>query len=440
MTAWMNIFIIYIYLEVAMRIHTVQKGEALWKIADFYKTDIQDIMEANGIVNPEVLLVGQSLLIPEDIREYTVVPGDTMWKIAESYGVPVQELLWENRIMTPDSIYPGLVLKIPEKEKPVIDVNAFTYILGDDAIPVVQGAGDTLTYLSPFAYLINEDGSLVAIDDEPAIGEAIAKGVVPMMSIVNFTRNVKGENIAKIILNNPEIVETVQNNILNTMRDKGYRGLNIDFEYVFPEDREAYNNFLESTVNKLHEEGYFVSTALAPKTSVEQRGLLYEAHDYAAHGRLADFVVLMTYEWGWRGGPPRAISPINEIEKVLDYAVTVIPREKILMGFQIYARDWKLPFSQGQEAETISVEEAMNRAYSHMSEIKYDFVSQSPYFRYTDNEGNAHEVWLEDARSARAKFDVVKEYGLKGLSYWGLGYPFTQNWVLLDDTFDVRKL
>lgn len=423
-----------------MRIHTVQKGEVLWRIADYYNVDIHDIMEANGLENPAMLLVGQSLLIPDKTNEYTVKEGDTIWNIAQSHGVSVQELLWENRILNPDIIYPGLVLKLPEKEKPEIEANAYTYILGRDALPIVEGAGEFLTYLSPFAYLINEDGSLVPIDDEPAIGEAISNGVVPMMSVVNFTRNVRGENIANIILNNPATVRTVQDNILNIMKDKGYRGLNIDFEYVLPEDKESYNSFLESTVNRLHDEGYFVSTALAPKVSADQKGLLYEAHDYPAHGRLADFVVLMTYEWGWRGGPPRAISPINEIEKVLDYATSVIPRNKILMGFQIYARDWKLPFASGDEAETISVDEAMRRAYEHMSEIRYDYVAQSPYFRYTDDEGNAHEVWFEDARSAQAKFDAVKEYDLRGLSYWGLGYPFTQNWLLLDDNFDVRKL
>jgi len=302
------------------------------------------------------------------------------------------------------------------------------------------GAGFVLTYLTPFAYIGQEDGSLTPIDDEAAIGEAIAHGIVPMMSIVNFTTNIPGEDVAYKVLNNPEAVANLQNNIIKTMKDKGYRGLNIDFEYVLPEDREAYNNFLESTVNKLHEEGFFVSTSLAPKVSSEQKGLLYEAHDYPFHGKVADFVVLMTYEWGWRGGQPRAISPVNEMRKVLDYAVTVIPRDKILMGFQIYARDWTLPFQPGQNAETISVEEAMNRAYAHNAQIQYDYVAQSPFFRYSDEAGNAHEVWFEDARSAQAKFDLVKEYGLRGLSYWGLGYPFTQNWTLLADTFDIAKL
>ena len=423
-----------------MHIHVVQRGEVLWRIADYYNVRIQDIVELNGLTNPDVLLPGQALLIPTTENTYTVKQGDSIWQIAQNYGVSVQDLLWENKILNPDLIYPGYVLTIPQKPKPEIDVNAFSYFLGTEAVPIVRDAGDYLTYLSPFAYLINEDGSLVNINDEPAIAEAYAQGVVPMMAIVNFTVNVAGENIAHIVLNNPDIVNTLQENIINTMKDKGYRGLNIDFEYVLPEDREAYNNFLESTVNRLHNEGFFVSTSLAPKLSGEQEGLLYEAHDYPAHGRLADFIVLMTYEWGWRGGQPRAISPINEIEKVLDYAVSVIPREKILMGFQIYARDWKLPFEEGQEAATISIQQAMDIAYEHMSEIKYDYVSQSPYFHYTDAEGNAHEVWFEDARSAQAKFDTVKDYGLRGISYWGLGYEFPQNFPLLADNFQIEKL
>lgn len=423
-----------------MFIHVVQRGDVLWKIADYYKVDINSIVEANALPDANKLLVGQSLIIPTEDNIYTVKAGDTLWKIAQSYGIPVQEIIRENQLTIPDVLYVGQTLRIPDRQRPEIEVNGFTYFLGQDAVPVVSEVGDLLTYLSPFAYLIQEDGGLVPIDDEAAIGEAIAHGAVPMMSIVNFTVNVAGENVANKVLNNPDVINTLQNNILNVIRDKGYGGLNIDFEYVLPEDREAYNRFLESTVERLHEEGYFVSTALAPKVNAEQRGLLYEAHDYPAHGRIADFIVLMTYEWGWRGGQPRAISPINEIEKVLDYAVTVIPRDKILMGFQIYARDWTLPFAPGQEAETISVEEAMDRAYAHNVQIQYDYVAQSPFFRYTDDEGNAHEVWFEDARSAQAKFDAVKEYGLRGLSYWGLGYPFTQNWVLLGDNFEIKKL
>nr|WP_312578667.1 LysM peptidoglycan-binding domain-containing protein [Sedimentibacter sp.] len=422
-----------------MVIYVVNWGDALWEIANYYGSSIDSIVEVNNLQNPDELLVGQSLIIPTGGTVYTVKYGDTLWKIAEKYGVSLQDLIDANNILNPNVLFPGTKLTIPERSKSAIEVNAYTYKLGDEAVPIVEGVSKDLTYLSPFAYLIKEDGSLEGIDDSAAIKTAISEDIIPMMSIANFSVTSKGENLAHVVLNNPQIIDDLLSNIVNIMKEKGYKGLNIDFENVLPVDRDAYTNFLKTTVDRLHKEGFFVSTALAPKYGPDQRGLLYEAHDYEAHGKIADFVILMTYEWGWRGSQPRAISPINEIERVLDYAVSVIPRDKILMGFQIYARDWKLPFTEGDTAETFSVQEAIDRAYKYKSTIQYDVISQSPFFIYTDENGIDHEVWFEDARSALAKFDLVKDYGLRGLSYWVLGYPYIQNWELLEDNFDIIK-
>lgn len=422
-----------------MQIHVVSRGETLWQIANYYNSNIDEIIEINGLFNPNQLLIGQSLLIPTGDILYRVKAGDTLLKISQTYGISLQELININRIWNPNLLYRDMVLVIPRKSKPIIDVNGYTYILGEGAVLVIEEVGEYLTYLSPFAYVIQEDGGLRTIDDTLAIKTAYSENIIPMMSITNFTITSKGENLAHVVLNSPQIIQTLQTNMINIMREKGYPGLNIDFENVLPVDREAYNRFLQSTVDRMHQEGFFVSTALAPKISAGQTGLLYEAHDYQAHGRIADFVILMTYEWGWRGGPPRAISPINEMKRVLDYAVTVIPREKILMGFQIYARDWILPHVSGMEAETFSMQEAIARAYKYNVVIRFDAATQSPFFNYTDEQGRAHEVWFEDARSAQAKFDLVKDYNLKGISYWTLGYPFPQNWALLEDNFTIRK-
>ena len=69
-------------------------------------------------------------------------------------------------------------------------------------------------------------------------------------------------------------------------------------------------------------------------------------------------------------------------------------------------------------------------------------MTQLPSLHFTAtpmHEGRNHEVWFEDARSAQAKFDMVKDYNLRGISYWVLGYPFPQNWLLLEDNFTIRK-
>jgi spore germination protein len=417
--------------------HAVRRGETLWQIAQRYQVRPEAIIRANQLADPSQFQVGDVLIIPA--RVHTVQAGETLAQIAQRYGTTVQQIVRQNRIQNPKLITVGTVLTIPFP-KPVIDVNAYIINMGETGAREVQEVGEHLTYMSPFAYIMRADGMLEPINDEPAIRAALNERVVPMMCITNFTFRNPGTALAHTILSNTGLQDRLLTNIVQTMNEKGYRLLNIDFENVRPADRELYNQFLQKAVDRLHPLGYFVSTALAPKTSGTQKGILYEAHDYPAHGRIVDFVVLMTYEWGYRLGPPMAISPLNEIRRVMDYAVTVIPRNKILMGFQLYARDWLLPHVQGQEAETFDMQEAVRRALAYGAAIEYNERAQSPFFRYTDQQGRQHEVWFEDARSAQAKFHLVKEYGLRGISYWVLGYPFPQNWLLLEDHFIIRKL
>lgn len=418
--------------------HTVRAGESLWRISQTYGVSLQSILQRNQIADPNRITPGDVLYIPAP--RHRVQPGESLYRIAQRYNVSLRTLMAVNNITNPNLIYPGTELVIPIKQRRVIDVNGFVYILGQQGASIVRGDGRHLTYASPFAYRIREDGSMEPIDDLPAINAAYAERAVPMMAVNNFTSSELGENVAHAVLSSIEVSNRLIGNILAIMDQKGYMGLNVDFENVLPEDRENYNRFIQLTVDRLHPRGYFVSSSLAPKTSAGQSGLLYTAHDYPAHGRIMDFVVLMTYEWGYRLGPPRAISPLNEIRRVLDYAVSVMPRYKIFMGFQIYARDWLLPHVQGQEAETFSNKEARDRAIRHGVNIQYDPVAASPFYRYRDEQGRQHEVWFEDARSAQAKFDTAKAYGLGGISYWALGYPYPENWTLLEDNFIIRKL
>lgn len=377
-----------------MLIYTVRPGDRLVQVAEEFQVSPESIIEANGLPNPDHLLTGQSLIIPGD---------------------------W------------------PAIPKTAAAVNGYQYFLGEGTESITYEAAPYLSILAPFSYVVRPNGDIVPIDDEPLIRAALENQVVPMMCIVNFAWGIRGQDVAHAVLSDRAAMENLIANVLSTMKEKGYRGLNVDFEYVTGEDREQFNEFLRMAAESLHGAGCFISSAVAPKTGPDMKGELYEGIDYEVHGALMDFVILMTYEWGYRFGPPQAISPLDKIRQVLDYAVTVIPREKIYFGFQIYARDWQLPHVQGQEAETFSCQEALERAVEFNSVIQFDEAAQSPFFRYVDSDGRLREVWFEDARSAQAKFDTVKEYGLEGISYWALGYPFPQNWTLLTQNFYITR-
>ncbi len=381
------------------------------------------------------------LLFRREVSRHKVRAGETLWLIAQRYGITLQELVAANQIANPALIHPGQTIVIPQAARPTIEVNAYTEKFGPAGIEIVDEFGQYLTYLSPFSYRIQADGTFAALDDSAIIHKAYEKRAAPMMVISNFENGNFNPEIAHAVLADPALQQQLIANILATMKQKGYRALNVDFEYVPPADRELYNVFLQNLVDSLHPQNYLVSTCLAPKLSAGQKGTLYEAHDYAAHGRIVDFVVLMTYEWGWAGGPPMAVAPLNEVVKVVSYALSVMPPQKIIMGMPLYGYDWTLPYVQGAKwAPTVSSKAAVNLANQYGANIKYDAESQSPYFNYYDKEGREHVVWFEDARSVQAKFNIVKTFHLRGVSYWVLGVPFPQNWYALHANFTIKKL
>ena len=425
-----------------MLIHVVKPGESLYTISNLYKVSPTKIASDNELTNPNRLVPGQTLVITERTRRHTVSLGESLYSIARKYGVNVNALAAANPNVGPNfMIRPGQVLTIPERPGKLgtIEVNGFTFPTTD--MDVIRKTLPNLTYLSIFSYNVNPDGTLNSINDEPLIQAARNARVAPMMVITNIgAEGGFSSNLARTILTNPQIQDTLLNNVVNTLKSKNYSGLDIDFEYIFPANREDYNNFLRKASARLKREGYILSTSIAPKTSADQKGLLYEAHDYPVHGALVDHVIIMTYEWGYTFGPPLAVAPVNEVEKVLRYAVTAIPSRKIFMGIPNYGYDWTLPYTPGTAATVVSNTGAVDLAGRTGAEIKYDTTSQAPFFNYYDASGKQHVVWFDDARSIYQKLLLINKYKLGGASYWTIGRYFPQNWLILNSLYNVRKI
>ncbi|WP_017727468.1 LysM peptidoglycan-binding domain-containing protein [Halalkalibacterium ligniniphilum] len=425
-----------------MQIHVVQRNETLSSIANAYNVSVNRLITSNEIPNPDNLVVGQTIVIPIVGRYYFVQPGDNLSSIARRFGISVQELASVNRLSVNQALTVGMRLYIPPREKKEIDVNG--YIEPKPPLEteprIISRIGPWLTYLSVFSYRITGEGGLIPVPDQRSIQAAYLFNIAPFMVITNIKEDAFDAELGEAILRSTSLQETLLNNVVQTMKDEGYLGLCVDFEHLRPADRESYNQFLRRTKERMRKEGFTLSTALAPKVSGEQAGAWYEAHDYPAHGEIADFSVLMTYEWGWSGGPPMAVAPLNEVRRVIEYAVSVMPRDKIMMGIPLYGYDWTLPYEPGGEfARAISPQQAILIAARYRVDIQYNEEAQSPYFRYRDDEGKDHEVWFEDARSIQAKFNLVKEMNLRGVSYWVLRIEFPQNWLLIQDNFIVRK-
>lgn len=427
-----------------MQIHVVRRGQTLSGIAQAYNTTWQRISEANELDAPNQLVVGQALVIPIYGRFHWVAPGESLWSIGRRYNIEPRELARVNRIPYNATLTVGLRLYIPPGPKPSIEVNAYIEptagTITERQRQEVRNLGRYLTYLAPFSFRANRDGTLTAppLDELPQIATSL--GIINMLVVTNQEEGQFSKELAHILFTNTQVRENFLNNIIQTANRLNFKDIHFDFEFIDPADRDAYNEFLRIARDRLKAQGFLMSTALAPKTSATQVGAWYTAHDYATHGRLTDFVVLMTYEWGYTYSTPQAVSPIGPVRNVVRYALTEMPANKIMLGQNLYGYDWRAPFRYGGEAaRALSPQQAIALARRENVSISYDYTAQAPFFRYYDNEGRLHEVWFEDARSIQAKFDLIKQLRLRGISYWKLGLSFPQNWLLLQDNFNIIK-
>lgn len=377
---------------------------------------------------------------------YVVKQGDTVDSIAAGHQVPVDSVIYNNQLIYPYRLAIGQALLL------------FGEIQAGDIIrPPIHTAGyaypfispwvldETLSFLSElpiFSYGFTQEGNLLAPQPEEGwmIAAALEKGTMPTLTLTPFDEDGRFSNsLIHTLVTDLSVQQNVINQLLEVMLEKGYHGLNLDFEYISEKDRLEYAQFVENTTKVMNMSGIPVSVALAPKYSDEQEGELYEGMDYALLGAVANSVLLMTYEWGYTYGEPMAVSPISQVRRVVEYAITRIPNEKISLGIPNYGYDWPLPFKSGvTKARTLGNVEAVQLAVLHGAEIQFDEDAQSPYFHYRQN-GMEHEVWFQDVRSYQAAFDLIKEFKLWGAGYWQIMKLFRANWLLLEHTFEIKK-
>lgn len=370
---------------------------------------------------------------------YVVKEGDTVDSIAFYFGISINSLIYANQLEYPYRLAIGQSMLIVDDlelsgllyRENILRANGFAY-------PFISPwvLNETLPYLeemSVFSYGFSEDGELIppALPVEWMINDALYKGVRPVLTLTPFGKDGQFNNylIHRMLINERARGNLIAN-IVDTITEMGFEGVNIDFEFILSEDRDNFTQFVGDVTTAVNELGYEVTVDLAPKTSSNQSGLLYEGKDYMGLGNASNRAFVMTYEWGYTYGPAMAVAPINKVRQVLEYAITQIPSEKISMGIPNYGYDFIQPYVRGEsKAKTIGNIEAVNIAINNNSIIMFDEISKTPFFSYVED-NITHEVWFEDARSIFEKYKLIKEYNLYGFGCWQIMQLFRPMWIL----------
>ncbi len=295
---------------------------------------------------------------------------------------------------------------------------------GDEPHPQrsLERALDVVDYVTPYWFTLRGDGSLAARErDHGALLEQVRRQGRQVLILVN---NGRGSRAAMV---DPALRAVAVENLYRVVRDYGAAGVQIDFEGLPADLRDPLSAFVGEVAARLRPEGYLTTVAVGPKRSAESLdndGA--QAYDYEALGRIADLVVLMTYDQHGEFSGPGPVAGLPWVEDVVRYAVTAIPPGKILLGVAGYGYDWS-----PSGVAVVPARTAAALAADRGAAITLDGWHIQPYFDYVDAGGQRHQVWYESAESASLKFGLVNRYGLGGVAVWSLGQESPKLWPLL---------
>ncbi|MGB9805489.1 MAG: glycosyl hydrolase family 18 protein [Thermoproteota archaeon] len=300
------------------------------------------------------------------------------------------------------------------------DVRFLGWLIENDeaSLSSFKNNSKSITWVSPTSSYITKGGIFIGKVSNSVVELARTSNtlVIPLVANEGFSKDIAHE-----FLTDPKIRDEVLSNLTNFVVNGKYDGINIDFEGVDPSDREALTDFMRLLSAKFHEHSKIVSIDVPAKTYDSREGWS-GAYDYKALGNYCDYVVLMVYDYHWSGSSPGPISPLDWLKNVLNYATSVIPKEKIVVGIPFYGYDWS-----GGRGSGVTFSEAINLAISTNAKVYFDETSGEYYFKV-----QGHEVWFQGAKSTELRLNIiVHDYNITNIAAWRLGAEDPRTWEVI---------
>ncbi len=426
-----------------MDIYVVQENDTIYSISAKFGVSVTKLIQDNELENPGELVTGQSIVIVYPQLTYTVQAGDTLTSIAEAFQVSQMQLLRNNPFLSTRNLYPGEVITISYETTGKLATNGFVYPYIDNT--TLKKTLPYLTYITIYNYSVIKSGEIITyFDDSELIQTSKNYGTIPLMMLT--TLDLQGESdidTAYFLLSNNEYQEIFIKNMITILREKGYLGVNLIFNYMTTNILIQYENLVKNIISHFGNEEYLFFVTINPNTRYVYGELTYEEIDYTLMGQLVDNLTFLQFIWGVNYGPPEPVSSIEKVQIFSDYIITQIPPDKVSAGFSLISYDWKLPYIPGRtSANSLSISSALNIARTAEADILFDEISQSTYFTYEIvNNGmeEHHIIWSVDARSISALVELTSENGFNGISLWNLMFYFPQLWLVVNSQFEIEK-
>jgi spore germination protein YaaH len=297
--------------------------------------------------------------------------------------------------------------------------------------------------IAPSAYNVLEDGVVWGDVDPRVIALAKQHNVKVIPLLVN--RGFDQARLHRLLASDVARARIIAT-LVELCRRHDYAGIQIDFENLSIDDRDAFTRFYVEAARALHAAGRTISVAVVhrpdelPGVTQYQKWLFDSwrgGYDLAALAEAGDFISIMSYNQHTRRTPPGPQAGLPWMEDIIRHFLRYAPREKLSLGIATNSQHWYTSYDeriQPELARSYSAQLTHGWARSlierNNATVHWDDTQQVA-FSFFPVGGTFEWIFLEDARSFRARLDLVQRHRLRGFSVWVLGVEDPAIWELL---------
>ncbi len=235
------------------------------------------------------------------------------------------------------------------------------------------------------------------------------------------------------IINDYKLREIMINDILKYVDKYNLDGINLDFEYMYKNDSQAFSKFIIELAPQLRAKGVCLSVDVTAPNGGDNWSLCYDRN---LIGEVADYVVFMGYDQygttviGTTSGYNWLESSINNF---LGYEA--VPPEKLILGLPFYTKLWQTKDGETIKGSVVTMNNVANSIPASASKEWQENLKQY-YVEYSQG-AYVYKMWVEDEESFAEKLKLIDKNGLAGAAYWRKGFESEGVWKLIRNALDI---
>src|SRR6202789_1410637 len=301
---------------------------------------------------------------------------------------------------------------------------------------------DKIGILSPTWYQIDENG-LVSGEPQPVVLKAAKEAHVTLLPLFALFNPEK----APQLINNQKAQDEMNRAFVRECKENGYDGINYDIENVMWTDRDGLTAMVKKTADVLHQQHLLVSIDVVPGSPGHagetdfSKWMFAEwraAYDLQALGEAVDILCLMTYDQNTRWTTPGPVGGWDWTNKNLEYALRVVPPQKLSLGIAAYGYHWhtgdpglnKKEKAPNVTADFISQPTAVYLRNTYGATEQWDAIDHTPWF-YFYRDDMREWVFYTTRRAFMDRYDLARQHRLQGICSWILGDEDPAIWPAL---------